>query len=131
MARKITYHAVRACPQCDFRFRGRVDDHLHPSPFARKVFRGVLGVMFPTLLLVAAFFAYFRDDKGRVIQFDGIANTVMLMIFTPSLLVYAWYLLIPKQITYRCPQCSWEITYQAGTVPPIEETPPEDNDAKK
>jgi hypothetical protein len=134
MPRAVKHHGVRACPQCEFKFRGRPDDHLHASPFAKKVFRAVLLIMFPTLLAIAYFFAYFRDEKGRVIYFDGIENTIMLMMFTPSLLMYVWYLLIPKMMTYRCPQCSWEITYQAGTVPQLNQhaeitAPPPHNEA--
>ncbi len=119
MARQVTIHRISACPQCGFRFRGRVETYLHPSPFARRVQMGMIWIMFPALAGVAAFIALTKDDQGNMISFAGDKNLIMLLMFTPTLLMYAWFTLLPKQVTYRCPQCSWNVTYAANRAPPL------------
>ncbi len=118
MANKNIIHRVEACPQCGFRFRGRIETYLAPSPFAKKVQMGVIWIMFPALAGVAAFIALTRNERGQMISFDGDKNFIMLMMFTPSLLMYFWFLYIPKQLSYTCPQCSWHVTYPINGKPP-------------
>jgi hypothetical protein len=66
--------------------------------------------MFPAMLGVAAFLSLTRGDDGLMIDFTGRANSIMLAIFTPSIVLFALSLWMPKHATYRCPQCSWERT---------------------
>ncbi len=78
----------------------------------------MIWIMFPALAGVAAFIALTRDEQGHMISFAGDKNLIMLMMFTPTLLMYAWFTLLPKHVTYRCPQCSWNVTYAANRAPP-------------
>lgn len=101
---------IDRCPQCGFRFRGRSEDHQHLSPVARRLqWFGFLAI-FPAMLGVAAFLYFTRSADGLMIDFTGRANTITMAIFTPSLLLFALSLCVPKHATYRCPQCSWERT---------------------
>jgi hypothetical protein len=75
--------------------------------------------MFPALAGVAAFIALTKDSQGHMISFAGDKNLIMLMMFTPTLLMYGWFVLLPKQVTYRCPQCFWNVTYAANKAPPL------------
>jgi hypothetical protein len=97
---------------------------------------GVIWIMFPALAGVAAFIALTRDESGHMISFAGDKNLIMLMMFTPSLLMYFWFLFIPKQLTYTCPQCSWHVTYPINATPPglkksDDELPPSEEKAEQ
>lgn len=88
--------------------------------------------MFPAMLAVAAFLSLTRGDDGRMIDFTGRANTIMLAIFTPSIVLFALSLWVPKHATYRCPQCSWErVLRPTDRVEPAKSdevaTPPNDS----
>ncbi len=124
MAKRIPLPRIERCPQCSFRFRGRPEDHQHLSPLGRKLqWCGYLAV-FPAMAAVIAFLHFTRQDDGRMLEFTGRANFIMLAIFTPSIVLFFISVWVPKWFTYRCPQCSWERTLKAGTSPP--EPSPED-----
>jgi hypothetical protein len=112
MAKRSRFPRIDRCPQCDFRFRGRPEDHQHPSPLGRKLYWSGYLVLVPVMLGVAAFLALTRGEDGRMIDFTGRANTIMLAIFTPSLVLFMLSHWVPKRVTYRCPQCSWERTFK-------------------
>jgi DNA-directed RNA polymerase subunit RPC12/RpoP len=119
MSRQRIIHRIEACPQCGFRFRGRVETYMHPSLLARRVQMGMIWIMFPALAGVAAFIALTRDERGQMISFAGDKNLIMLLMFTPTLLMYGWFVLLPKQVTYRCPQCSWQVSYSSRDKPQV------------
>ena len=118
MSRQRIIHRIEACPQCGFRFRGRIETYMHPSPLARRVQMGMIWIMFPALAGVAAFIALTRDEHGQMISFAGDKNLIMLLMFTPTLLMYCWFVLLPKHVTYRCPQCSWQVSNSSRDKPP-------------
>lgn len=106
-AAHIVRQHIERCPQCDFRFRGRFDDHLKPSPLARRLQFASFIVPMPVLAGVAVFLALTRDESGMLPQITGFANLMMLVIVSPSVLLYALSLVVPKRVEYLCPQCGW------------------------
>jgi len=103
----IVRQHIDRCPQCDFRFRGRPDDHHKPSPLARRLQLASFIVPMPVLIAVAVFLALTQDASGQPLQIVGGANLLMLIIVSPSVLLYALSLVVPKRIEYLCPQCGW------------------------
>ena len=115
---------IDRCPHCDFRFRGRPQDHDHPSRFSRRLqWAGYLAFI-PVMLAVAAFLALTRDERGLMMEFTGRANLIAFAIFSPSIALFVWSMLLPKRRTYRCPRCSWEHTFRAGDLAPASEPLP-------
>ena len=97
-----------------FRFRGRTEDHQHLSPLGRRLQWWGYFAIFPAMVGVLLFLHLTRQDDGRMAEFTGRANLLMLAIFTPSIVLFALALYVPKRFTWRCPQCSWESTLKAG-----------------
>ena len=83
----IVRQHIERCPQCDFRFRGRFDDHLKPSPLARRLQLAAFIVPMPVLIAVAVFLALTKDESGNTFQMAGAANLLMLIIVSPSVLL--------------------------------------------
>ena len=116
---------IACCPQCGFRFRGRPEDHQHHSPLARRLQRWGFIAFFPAMLGVAAFLYLTRQDDGQMLEFTGRAIALTLAIFSPSVLLFALSMWVPRQATYRCPQCSWQRTLGPGDrVSPAPDDPP-------
>lgn len=107
---------IERCPQCGFRFRGRVEDHQHLSPRARKLQRWGFVAIFPSMLGVVVFLHLTRGPDGRMIDFPGFANSILMVILLPSLVLFVASMLVAKHATYRCPQCSWQRTLRPGDV---------------
>lgn len=106
-AAPIVRQHIDRCPQCDFRFRGRPDDHHKPSPLARRLQLASFIVPMPILVAVAVFLALTQDESGNTFQIAGAANLLMLIIVSPSVLLYVLSLVVPKRVEYLCPQCGW------------------------
>ena len=106
-AEKFVRQHIDRCPQCDFRFRGRPDDHLKPSPLARRLQLAAFIIPMPVLAAVAVFLVLTQDESGNTFQMAGAANLLMLIIVSPSVLLYALSLVVPKRVEYLCPQCGW------------------------
>jgi DNA-directed RNA polymerase subunit RPC12/RpoP len=106
---------VERCPQCGFRFRPRAEHYQHLSPLGRKLQWSGYLAMIPMFLLVAAFMAFMRDDRG-IPDFAGRDNLIALVMFLPSIALFVASLVVPKHATYRCPQCSWKRTLRSGDV---------------
>jgi DNA-directed RNA polymerase subunit RPC12/RpoP len=111
------------CPQCGFRFRGRPEDHQHLSPLGRRLQWAGYFAIFPMMLAIVVFIAVTRTERGMV-DFDGRDNLIMLVIFLPSIVFFILSMVVPKQQTYRCPQCSWQRTLRPGDrVDPVTPAP--------
>jgi hypothetical protein len=105
--RRIVRQHLERCPQCDFRFRGRPDDHFKPSPTARRLQTAAFIAPMPMLAAVALVLALTQQADGKPLQIAGGANLAMLLIFSPSVLLYALSFVVPKRVEYLCPQCGW------------------------
>lgn len=117
---------IERCPQCGFRFRGRVEDHQHLSPRARRLQRWGFIAIFPSMLGVVAFLHLTRGPDGRMIDFPGFANSILLVILLPSLVLFVASMLVARHATYRCPQCSWQATFKGGDAAPPRVEPDSD-----
>lgn len=105
---------IDRCPQCGFKFRGRPQDHEHLSPLGRRLQLAGYWAFLPVMLAVAAFIALTRDERGLMLEFTGRANLIAFAIFSPSVVLFVCSMLVPKQYTYRCPQCSWQKTLRSA-----------------
>lgn len=101
---------IDSCPQCGFKFRGRPESYEHLSPVGRRLQLAGFWAFFPVMLGIAAFIALTRDERGLMLDFAGRANLIAFAIFSPSIALFVWSMLVPKHYTYRCPQCSWKKT---------------------
>ena len=68
------------------------------------------------MLAVTGFLHLTRGPDGRIIDFPGFANSILLVILLPSLVLFVASMLVAKHATYRCPQCSWQRTLRPGDV---------------
>jgi hypothetical protein len=59
------------------------------------------------LAAVALVLALTQQADGKPLQIAGGANLAMLLIFSPSVLLYALSFVVPKRVEYLCPQCGW------------------------
>lgn len=107
MADPAPVQHIVACPACGFAFRRRPEEYLKPRPAARRLRLLALYILIPVLLAIALVIKFGKAWWGFTFDFSGAANAIMLMMMTPSLVLFALSGLIPKRAEYRCQKCGW------------------------
>ena len=99
-------HASR-CPCCGYVFAGRPADYLREPLLARRPKRCSLIIIFPVLAGVFLYLRYGAAWLGLPTAFTGMANTLMLVMVSPSVILAAISMRLPRQERYDCRSCGW------------------------
>jgi hypothetical protein len=105
---------VTRCPRCRFAFKGRPTDYLQESQAARRLKRVALLIIFPVLLGVFVYLKFGAAWFGQPTAFTGMANALMLVMVSPSVLCYVIALRLPLMEHYHCRSCHWDSLAAAG-----------------
>jgi hypothetical protein len=105
---------LRQCPQCGFAFKGRPTDYLREPPGARLLKRLSVVIIFPVLAGVFVYLKFGATWFGLPSAFTGMANTLMLVMVSPSVILYVIALRMPQVSRYACRSCGWSVSEPAG-----------------
>ncbi len=105
---------LRQCPGCGFAFKGRPTDYLREPPAARALKRLALIIIFPVLAGVFAYLKFGAAWFGLPSAFTGMANTLMLVMVSPSVILYIIALRMPLVSRQVCRSCGWSASGPAG-----------------
>ncbi len=101
---------LRQCPQCGFAFKGRPGDYLREPPAARMLKRLAVLIIFPVLAGVFVYLKFGAAWFGLPSAFTGMANTLMLVMVSPSVILYIIALRMPQVSRYSCRSCGWSMS---------------------
>lgn len=131
---------LRRCPHCGFAFKGRPGDYLREAPAARMLKRLAVLIIFPVLAGVFIYLKFGAAWFGLPSAFTGMANTLMLVMVSPSVVLYVIALRMPQVSRQVCGSCGWSASGPAAgsaaqAIPPSAsggEAPPAEvrNDAQ-
>jgi rubredoxin len=102
------------CPQCGFAFKGRPGDYLREPPAAARLKKLSIVVLFPVLAAVFVYLKFGAAWFGLPTAFTGMANTLMLVMVSPSVALYVIALRLPPVARYECRACGWAGARPAG-----------------
>ena len=105
---------LRCCPQCGFAFKGRPGDYLREPPAARTLKRLAVIIIFPVLAGVFIYLKFGAAWFGLPSAFTGMANTLMLVMVSPSVLLYIIALRMPQVSRQVCGSCGWSASEAAA-----------------
>ena len=109
---------LRRCPHCGFAFKGRPTDYLCEAPAARTLKRLAVIIIFPVLAGVFVYLKFGAAWFGLPSAFTGMANTLMLVMVSPSVILAIIALRMPLISRYACRSCGWSGSGAAAGMPP-------------
>ena len=98
---------LHRCPACGFAFKGRPDDYLREAPAARRLRTLAVVILFPVLAAVFVYLKFGAAWLGLPATFTGMANTLMLVMVSPSAILWIIALRMPRIERYECRKCGW------------------------
>jgi hypothetical protein len=106
---------LRQCPRCGFAFKGRPSDYLREPPAARLLKRLAVIIIFPVLAGVFVYLKFGAAWFGLPSAFTGMANTLMLVMVSPSVILYIVALRMPLVSRQECRACGWNASTPANS----------------
>jgi rubredoxin len=107
---------LRQCPSCGYAFKGRPGDYLREVPAARMLKRLAVIIIFPVLAVVFVYLKFGPAWLGLPSAFTGMANTLMLVMVSPSVILSIIARRMPLVSRQDCRSCGWSASGPAAAT---------------